>query len=150
MRVVHSCAALIGIIGICVSSVAGAQANFDFGKQEFMSRCASCHGAGGKGDGVLRGYLTKSPTDLTAISKKNHGVFPYQFVSEVIDGRHMIPLHGGDMPIWGDVFQDPLSERYATVDETGEQRAERMIRELIYFLETIQADPEPEEPAAGR
>ena len=140
MRVVHSCAALIGIIGICVSSVAGAQANFDFGKQEFMSRCASCHGAGGKGDGVLRGYLTKSPTDLTAISKKNHGVFPYQFVSEVIDGRHMIPLHGGDMPIWGDVYRAQAGQQFQDwpyqLDREGYVRAR--IAALADYLNRIQ------------
>jgi len=56
----------------------------------------------GKGDGMLRGYLTKSPSDLTTLSKRNGGVFPYQHVTEVIDGAKSVSTHGSrDMPVWG-------------------------------------------------
>ena len=76
------------------------------------------------------------------------GEFPYERLEAVIDGRTSVRGHGSrEMPIWGDVFQSPLSEAYAAPGESGEDRAERMIKELIYFLGTIQTDEPPEAPA---
>lgn len=48
----------------------------DFGKTEFESSCASCHGIRGKGNGPLVPLLTRRPTDLTLLAKNNQGVFP--------------------------------------------------------------------------
>lgn len=45
------------------------------------------------------------PADLTVLTKKNNGVFPFNSVYEVIDGRQLVIAHGTrDMPIWGDRF----------------------------------------------
>jgi len=38
----------------------------------------SCHGAAGKGDGVIAGSLKRRPADLTQLAKKN--VFSWQIV----------------------------------------------------------------------
>ena len=45
----------------------------DFGKQEFESRCASCHGKDGKGNGWLSYFLNVQTPDLTTLAKKNGG-----------------------------------------------------------------------------
>ena len=73
----------------------------DFGKREFDTNCASCHGHGGKGDGPLTELLTKRPPDLTQLARRNGGVFPLTRMYDVIDGAD-VPAHGGrDMPVWG-------------------------------------------------
>ena len=75
----------------------------DFGKREYNSNCAVCHGKLGKGDGPYAGMVdTRGGADITMLSKKNGGVFPILKVTETIDGRHMVKAHGPrDMPIWG-------------------------------------------------
>lgn len=88
--------------------VAFAQAEADLGKSEYISNCAPCHGAGGKGDGVVRQYLTVKPTDLTTLAKRNGGALPVQLVWEMIDGRSPTVLgpHGTrEMPIWGSTYR---------------------------------------------
>lgn len=73
----------------------------DFGRREYERSCASCHGASGKGDGVLAGLLIKNPPDLTTLTRSNQGVFPFQRLYQVIDGESL-PAHGTrEMPVWG-------------------------------------------------
>ncbi|MCU0803985.1 MAG: hypothetical protein MUF79_02700 [Burkholderiales bacterium] len=99
----------MAMLAVAVASLVGsgaalaqAKGDVDFGKREYMSNCAVCHGASGKGDGFYEGLLKQKPTDLTILAKTNGGVFPAQRIYEVIDGRRMVPAHGTrDMPIWG-------------------------------------------------
>lgn len=96
-------AALVGaaLIG-CMGTAYAQDKKFDFGKREYDSNCASCHGLKGKGDGPLRPFLTKSPADLTTLSKRNAGIYPFHAVYAIIDGRQDVAAHGpGDMPVWG-------------------------------------------------
>ena len=80
----------------------------DVGKIEYQSGCAACHGVDGKGKGPLTAALKSTPTDLTVLTKNNHGVFPVNAVYEVIDGRKSISSHGTrEMPIWGYQFTPP-------------------------------------------
>lgn len=37
---------------VAVSSTSFAQSSLDFGKNEYMASCASCHGTSAKGDGA--------------------------------------------------------------------------------------------------
>jgi mono/diheme cytochrome c family protein len=77
----------------------------EIGKREYLNNCAVCHGVLGKGDGPLAAQLTKWPADLTTIEKRNAGVFPFDRIYEVIDGREAIAAHGPrDMPVWGDRY----------------------------------------------
>ncbi|TIU18423.1 MAG: cytochrome c [Mesorhizobium sp.] len=85
-------------------NAAGAQ-ELGNGKAEYMNSCAVCHGLEGKGDGPLGDELLKRPSDLTRLSRRNGGEFPYWRVFAVIDGRGMVPAHGNrDMPVWGRQF----------------------------------------------
>jgi mono/diheme cytochrome c family protein len=82
--------------------VLGHAQDVDIGKQEYSISCAICHGASGKGDGPLAASLKKPAADLTNIAKKNAGVFPFDRLYEVIDGRQAVEAHGPrDMPVWG-------------------------------------------------
>jgi mono/diheme cytochrome c family protein len=82
-----------------------AQQPTDIGKQEYVISCAVCHGDKGKGDGPLVEWLKKPAADLTKIQKANMGIFPFDRVYQVIDGREGVTAHGPrDMPVWGDHF----------------------------------------------
>ena len=93
--------------GVIISAIIGFNASAwaqdgDAGKAEFLSSCAACHGADGKGGGPLSGELKSKPADLTVLAKKNNGVFPLDSVFETIYGVKVIIAHGTrDMPIWG-------------------------------------------------
>ena len=74
----------------------------DPGKTAYLSSCAPCHGADGKGNGFISTVLKTPPADLTVLAKRNDGVFPIAAVNEIIDGRMLIAAHGNrEMPIWG-------------------------------------------------
>src|SRR5437870_5313665 len=77
-----------------------------WGKDLYMTRCASCHGERGKGDGLAAVALKNPPADLTQISKRHGGTFPRSEVMQFIDGERPVPAHGPrHMPIWGEVFR---------------------------------------------
>ena len=72
------------------------------GQQEFRHACAVCHGLGGEGESVMTtlNLLIMHPTDLTQLSKKHQGQFPFWQVYRIIDGREEVKGHGTrDMPI---------------------------------------------------
>ena len=88
-------AALIG-----APVLAYAQMPVDIGKREYLLACAVCHGDSGKGDCPVVEYLKKPAADLTKIQKNNSGVFPFDRLYEVIDGREAVGAHGPrDMPV---------------------------------------------------
>ena len=86
--------------------VAGPMAAETVGQSEYMSSCAACHGADGKGAGPMVGYLMGSVPDLTQLSSANGGVFPVTKVYSTIDGTMEVGSHGSrEMPIWGNRYQ---------------------------------------------
>ena len=85
---------LISATTIITVSVAASAQNIDVGKVEYESGCASCHGRGAKGDGPVSKELKTRPADLTVLAKKNNGVFPFNAVYQIIDGREPIVSHG--------------------------------------------------------
>jgi len=112
------------------------------GRVTYRVYCASCHGSMAKGDGSVAKYLKVVPSDLTQIRARHDGEFPSEDIAATIDGRNAVKAHGSrEMPVWGDVFQSPLSETERGPAEEGEERAKRKIDELVLFLESIQAEP---------
>jgi len=85
--------------------VLGYAQDVDVGRLEYVDSCAVCHGDRGKGDGPLAASLKKSPIDLTKIQKNKIGLFPFDRLYEVIDGRKVVGAHGSrEMPVWGDQY----------------------------------------------
>jgi hypothetical protein len=96
---------LLATVLIGSTSPSGWAEESDVGKIEYSSACSACHGTDGKGSGPLAAELKTKPADLTALVKRNSGVFPLNAVYAVIDGRTPIGSHGTrEMPIWGKRF----------------------------------------------
>jgi mono/diheme cytochrome c family protein len=100
---------LLGLALVAASSFAIAdEAVSPSAKTDFVNYCASCHGVDGTGNGPLADTLKIKPTDLTVISKKNNGQFPYTMLRKTIEGKELglARAHGPrEMPVWGDVFR---------------------------------------------
>lgn len=93
---------LAPVIGIALVATAAAAQDVTLGEREYLDSCAVCHGADGKGDGVLAGYLNTAVPDLTRLQTANGGVFPVRHVFEVISNSVEVGAHGTtDMPAWG-------------------------------------------------
>jgi len=126
---------------LCVPSVALAQQSMDLGKYEYQSKCASCHGLSGKGDGSLRSFLVKPPSDLTTYAKRNGGAFPTQLAWQVIDGRPAaaIGAHGTrEMPIWGQEYRKEILRTGGPEGPSPEWFVAGRVAALVDYLATIQ------------
>ena len=87
----------------------------DRGQIKSLLNCADCHGTDAKGSGPLSAKLHTKPTDLTALAKRDHGLFDAGAVYQMIDGRNgRVSHHSADMPIWGCRHQTPLPTLPAT------------------------------------
>jgi mono/diheme cytochrome c family protein len=104
------------------------------GEVIYMRYCAACHGRSMKGDGPVSPGLVKKPIDLTALSAKNGGGFPYDKVAAMIDGRQSTRVHGTpDMPVWGEIF--------AITAGTDAPTAEAAVRRITHYVWSNQAKP---------
>ena len=119
-------------------------------KADFAAYCASCHGIDGTGTGPMADSLKVKPTDLTVISKKNNGHFPYTMLRKTIEGTELglARAHGPrEMPVWGPVFrQEPeavvpggVSGGYgAGIDQCIHFAARARIMNIVDYIESIQ------------
>jgi mono/diheme cytochrome c family protein len=106
---------------------------------EFRNSCASCHGVDGKGSGFLTTLFKGiDPGDLTQLAKNNGGIFPFNRVLAVIDGRVDVAAHGHrDMPVWGDRYMREYVSEYGP-DRGGERWVRARVLELVYYIQSIQ------------
>ncbi len=112
----------------------------DVGRIEYRSACAACHGPAGKGDGPLKSELTHNVPDLTVLSQNNNGIFPFDRVYQIIDGRKEVKAHGSrDMPVWGRSFDLQTSaffENYPPNDTESSIRSRILaLTEYLYRLQ---------------
>ena len=145
---VTSCLKWLMMAGLAGFAAAAQAEDIDIGKSEFLSSCASCHGADGKGKGPVAEQLKIPPSDLTVLAKNNIGVFPTNAVYETIHGLKKIAAHGTrDMPIWGERFflfvflphkVDPSYWRMAGAAQSPEVVVRTRILAVIDYLNRIQ------------
>jgi mono/diheme cytochrome c family protein len=97
------------------------------GANIFRDYCAACHGVDGRGHGPASVALKHPVPDLTLISQRSGGKFPYQHVKGIIEGSEPgLPAHGDrEMPIWGPIFHEVESDQ-----DWGEVRLEAITRHL--------------------
>ncbi len=137
----------VGAIAVGAVAIAHAQQSnptnqsVDVGKYEYDGYCAACHGPTGKGDGVYAERLEKGTmvANLTELSKKNNGVFPFARVYEIIDGRQQLQGHGRDMPIWGREFSAMNSALSPYPYYDNEAFAREKVLALTEYIYRLQA-----------
>jgi len=102
------------------------------GAATFRTYCASCHGANGRGYGVMADQLRRTPPNLTTFAMRNGGVFPAERVGQIIEGAGPAAHGNRDMPVWGAVFKRlPV----------GDAGAQGRIDAIVRFLQEIQERP---------
>ena len=136
-------AILLGTVAIAFaqqSPSADHPKRIDLGKVEYESKCATCHGLTGKGDGPTAQFLTRKPKDLTTLAKNNGGIIPMARMYEVILGETEVPAHGTrDMPVWGKEYQMQASEYYRDMLYDPEVYVRAQILALIEYNNRLQA-----------
>ena len=125
-----------GAVAALMPAAAAAE-DASLGATLYTEACAVCHGASGTGNGEFAEHLKIPPSDLTVLTKNNHGEFPYLKVFQIVDGRTGVRGHGsGEMPIWGMVFSREVGAG------AGPYGAELFIRakvvSLVDYIETLQ------------
>jgi len=112
----------------------------DIGKGEYNAACASCHGLQGLGDGPAAEQMKAKVPDITLLVKGNNGVFPFDRVYQIIDGRQEIKSHGSrEMPIWGSAFRRQSSQyfdSYPVIDPESSARSRILaLTEYVYRMQ---------------
>ncbi len=125
---------------LAVTANAWALTPLEKGRIEYDHQCASCHGTTARGDGPLRPFLVKAPSDLTTLAQRHGGKLPEQQVREMIDGRGMNepgPHGSREMPVWGQRFREDAQET-----RMGRWKPERQVRQrldtLVTYLQSVQ------------
>jgi mono/diheme cytochrome c family protein len=130
--------ALANIIALFMglTNVSLAADNSDVGMILFDSFCASCHGQSGKGNGPWRPKLVSLVPDLTVLAKNNNGIFPFERVSMIIDGRQELKTHGTkEMPVWGRIFTSRISIYNEFEAEVAARGRILALTEYVYRLQ---------------
>ena len=73
------------------------------GQEMYKTYCAVCHGVDGRGNGPAVPALKVPPGDLTTLSLRNGGTYPWARVQATLTfGAGTTPAHGSaEMPVWG-------------------------------------------------
>ena len=104
-------------------------------KQLYLKYCSACHGETGKGEGAVSGLMQPKPTDLTQMTKKSGGSFPFVPVMEAIDGTKTVRGHGdSQMPVWGESFRTELSN--GSLNHQARLRGRLML--ITEYIQSIQ------------
>jgi mono/diheme cytochrome c family protein len=115
------------------------------GQERYSTFCAGCHGPDGRGKGHSSRYCTVPPADLTQLAQKNNGIYPAEWVLQVLrHGTGQPPKGRGYMPIW-----EPLLK---SMKNPANASTEVQIRNLTEYVKTLQDDPSASQkrPAALR
>lgn len=107
------------------------------GRMLFEKFCVTCHGYGAKGDGLLADSLSPKPADLTQLTQRHGGTFPFWHAYRVIDGRQHLEAHGTrEMPVFGIWFRIPDDE--VSIESEWADQVRGRIWQLLSYLESIQ------------
>jgi mono/diheme cytochrome c family protein len=132
---------LLCAFAACLAQTAAAQSDVERGRGEFQSSCAVCHGGEARGDGPLRPFLLKPPSDLTTLARRNGGKFPVRQVMEMIDGRAAVQIgsHGTrEMPVWGRAYAEQAREDGDRTKLHPEWTVQARIMALTQYLARLQ------------
>lgn len=127
-------------MALSMSAAVAGDKPLDIGKREYEGACAVCHGISGRGDGPVSASLMNRAPDLTVLAAKNNGVFPFDRVYQIIDGRGEVQAHGPrHMPVWGVSMRRQSSvffENYPEHDiESGARSRMLALTEYLYRIQ---------------
>ena len=105
------------------------------GKKDYDEYCAVCHGPTGKGNGQAKYTLSQTnPADLTQISRKNGGKFPFDDVYAIVDGRTEFPSHERlNMPFFGTNLEMEEGE-----SPQAKAKVDARITAIVRYVESLQ------------
>lgn len=124
------------VLGAVAAHAQEASEEFSLGREEYLIACAACHGEAADGNGEIATMFKDRVPDLTAISKRNDGVFPLLKVIQAIDGRAVIRGHGNPMPVFGKRYRAEAGGGNALFGAEAIARAH--VLELALYLQSIQ------------
>lgn len=117
----------------------GKAQKFDFGKLEYESKCASCHGLKGKGDGPAAQSRKIRPADLSKLAANNRGVLPVNSMYSMIVGDKSIPAHGPrNMPVWGSIYTREAEGHHFETPQDSEAYVRGRILFLVEYINRLQ------------
>jgi len=107
------------------------------GQHEFQKNCAVCHGMDGKGGGQILDILKQAPPDLTLITQRHGGSFPYKKIYRWIEDPSGTRGHGSqEMPVWGQRYSREEIMKYGEFDFERKGVVQARILELVFFHDT--------------
>jgi hypothetical protein len=108
------------------------------GEAAYSRFCAVCHGFDGKGNDEQLVDLQHRPPDLTLITQRNGGQFPWLRLYTIINSQESVDAHGiKEMPEWNEVF-DLRNWDSQDNDEFAEEIVYGRIFVLLMYLNSIQ------------
>jgi mono/diheme cytochrome c family protein len=123
-------------VAVCLWAITGnVRAQTPTGGQDYQHYCAYCHGPKGTGNGEA--WLSEThPPDLTHLSKRNGGKFPFEEVSAIVDGRKEFPSHERlDMPFFGTNLEIEEGE-----SPEAKAKAHARITAIVHYIEKLQQE----------
>jgi mono/diheme cytochrome c family protein len=130
----------ISAAALAQQSTSPQRSRIDFGKAEYESKCATCHGLTGKGDGPTAPFVTRPVSNLTTLAKSNSGILPISAMYDVIVGDKVVSAHGSrDMPVWGKEYRIQAAEYYGDVQYDPEAYVRVRVLALIEYINRLQA-----------
>ncbi len=121
-----------------VSTASAQEPDSQAGQDLYMTYCWQCHGLDATGDGPMAEMLAIPTPNLTMLASSNAGVFPADDVAMKVDGRAPMLAHGGEMPIFGPVFDSDQS--VALRLPSGQTlMTDLPLGNLLVYLETLQS-----------
>ena len=133
----------VAALALAAPLASAQQTSLEAGRVEYLSACAGCHGSGGRGDGPLADLMKIETPDLTRLTARAGGEFPWGDAIALIDGRSLVRAHGTDMPVWGDRYTLQAQQEGRSLPGPHASGAPELIvrgriLSLVYYLETLQ------------
>ena len=101
-------------------------------RETFVHSCSSCHGRDGRGSGPAAASLAIPPPDLTTLSLRNNGNFPYAHVSGMIAGdTKRADTVDRQMPCFGLIFRDSA--------DGNPSASQARVADLTEYIRSLQA-----------
>src|SRR5664279_2820253 len=93
----------------------------------YKQLCAGCHGVDAHGVGATSPYCSVPPTDLTLLSKKNHGTFPESKVTQIL-------RYGTEKPNQSTTYMPVWKPLLSTIHGESAELTEKRIMSLTDYL----------------